>query len=332
MTVASDLVRFLMQLFGDREATQEFLANPERVLEDHGLGAVCSADVDAAMPVVLDYAPVTVNASRLDRDYNTGGNGAATGPGASGGIAYTPPPAGGGDGGGDPGHEDNAHAIQQLQRIVNNYSYTSTVDDRDTITDQSVNQNIWADGDIEQWFDNDSVVASGAHAIAAGDDVDIDIDVDADHSIDVEDSYNQDDSSDNSIHAGSDVNIGTGETVIDDSFNTDVDIDADLDAVGNTEDNPTNIDLASGNDNSSDDAFNETDIDAELTNAGNPDYSDVTLDDVGNETTILDNVGHEDTELEDFGNGNSHDAPLTVGDLEDNNFAAAGDDAAVDDS
>jgi hypothetical protein len=331
MTVASDLVRFLMQLFGDREATQEFLANPERVLEDHGLGAVCSADVDAAMPVVLDYAPVTVDASRLDRDYNTGGNGAATGSIGSGGIAYTPPPAGGGDGGGDPGHEDNAHAIQQLQRIVNNYSYTSTVDDRDTISDQSVNQNVWADGDIEQWFDNDSVVASGDHAVAAGGDVDIDVD----HSMSIVDSYNQDDSTDNSIHAGSDVNIGTAETDIDDSFNTEVDIDADLDNVGTTEDNPTNIDvLDSGTDDSIDDSFNETetDIDAELANAGNTDYSEVTLDDVGNGTTSLDNVGNEDTEPEDFGNDSSHDVSLIVGDVEDNNFAAAGDDAVVDDS
>jgi hypothetical protein len=331
MTVASDLVRFLMQLFGDREATEEFLANPERVLEDHGLGAVSAADVDAAMPVVLDYAPVTVDASRLDRDYNTGGNGAAAGPSGSGGIAYTPPPAGGGDGGGDPGHEDNAHAIQQLQRIVNNYSYTSTVDDQDTITDQSVNQNIWADGDIEQWFDNDSAVASGDHAIAAGDASDVDVD----HSINIEDSYNQDDPTDNSIHAGSDVNIGTGETVIDDSFNTDVDIDADLDNVGNTADNSTNIDvLDSGHDNSIDDSFNETetDINAELTNAGYTDYSAVTLDGVGNETTSPDNVGNEDTEPEEFGNDSSHDELLIVGGLEDNNFAAAGDDAAIDDS
>ena len=303
MTVASDLVRFLMQLFGDRQATQEFLAHPERVLEDHGLGAVCSADVDAAMPVVLDYAPVTVNASRFDREYNTGGHGGAIGHHGGGAIAYTPPPASSGDGGGHPGHEDNAHAIQQLQRVVNNYSYTSTVDDRDAITDQPVNQNVWADGDIEQWFDNDSVVASGDRAFAAGD--------------------------------GADVNHSNN---IEDSYNTDVDIDADLENVGNTdnrEDNSTNIDVRdSGNDNSIDDSFNETesDIYAELTNVGNTDNSEVSLDNVGNETIGLDNVGNGNAELDNVGNDDSQDDSLIVSDLEDTNFAAAEDNAVIEDS
>ncbi len=97
------------------------------------------------------------------------------------------------------------------------------MDDRDTITDQSVNQNIWAEGDVEQWFDNDSVVASGDRAVAAGDDVDIE------DSNNVEDSYNTDNSNDsstdNSVEAGRDANVDNEETNIEDSFNTDVDID-----------------------------------------------------------------------------------------------------------
>ena len=125
MTLANDLVQFLMSLFGDRQAAQEFLDDPERVLEDHGLGGVCSADVDAAMPVVLDYAPITVNASRFDREYSTGGNSADTGHNGGGGGAVTPPPAGGDNGGHhDHDHDDHGHAIQQLHHIVNNYSYT----------------------------------------------------------------------------------------------------------------------------------------------------------------------------------------------------------------
>jgi hypothetical protein len=333
MTIASDLVRFLMQLFGDRQATQEFLENPERVLEDHGLGGVCSADVDAAMPVVLDYAPVTVNASRFDREYNTGGTGPVT-INTGGGIAYTPPPpAVSGDGGGHHGDEDHSHAVQQLQRIVNNYSYTSTVDDRDSTTDLSVNQNIWADGDVEQWFDNDYVVASGDRAIAAGDDADID------DSNNVEDSYDRDESTDNSILAAGDVNIGNEETDFDGSFNTDLDIDADLDNVGNTdnrEDNSTTIDVRdSGNDNSIDDSFDtetDVDIDADLENVGNTDTSEVILDNVGNETVSLDNVGSGNTDMENFGNGYSHDESLTLGDIEDNNFAVAEEEATIEDS
>ena len=82
------------------------------------------------------------------------------------------------------------------------------MDDRDNIVDQSVNQNIWADGDVKQWFDNDSVIASGDRSIAAGDDADVD------DSNNIEDSYNDnsdnstDNSTDNSIRAGGDVNIG----------------------------------------------------------------------------------------------------------------------------
>ena len=66
-TLANDLVQFLMSLFGNQQAAQEFLDDPERALDDAGLGGVCSADVDAAMPVMLDFAPITVNASSFDR-------------------------------------------------------------------------------------------------------------------------------------------------------------------------------------------------------------------------------------------------------------------------
>lgn len=243
-TLANDLVLFLMSLFGNQEAAKEFLDDPERSLEHAGLGGVCSADVDAALPVVLDYAPITVNASSFDRSYNTGGNGAATGLG--GAVAVTPPPAGGGNG-------EHAHAVQQLQNVVNNYSYTSTVDDRDTITDQSVNQNIWADGDVTQWFDNDSVVASGDRAVAAGDDVDMD------DSNNIEDSYNTDNSNDsstdNSVNAGRDAEVGNTDTDIDDSFNTDLDVDVD--------------DSFNDNSDNSVDNSEETDVDVEVEDVGN---------------------------------------------------------------
>ncbi|WP_411374240.1 IniB N-terminal domain-containing protein [Arthrobacter sp. MPF02] len=299
MTLANDLVQFLMHLFGDRQAAQDFLDNPEKVLEDHGLGKVCSADVDAAMPVVLDYAPVTINASRFDREYNTGGNDARTDHNGGGGGSTGGGNHGGGHhhgGGRDNDHDDHAHAVQQLHHVVNNYSYTSTVDDRDTIVDQSVNQNIWADGDVEQWFDNDSVVASGDRAVAAGDDAYVK------DSNNIEDSYNTDNSTDNSIDnsvtAGRDANIGNEETNIDDSFNTDVDIDADIDDSFNEDsqndnsdhsDNSTNIDVRdSGNDNSINDSFN--------------DEIDNSINDSGNTEVDLDNVGNTDNSINDSGN------------------------------
>jgi hypothetical protein len=293
MTLANDLVQFLMQLFGDREAAQDFLDDPERVLEENGLGGVCSADVDAAMPVVLDYAPVTINASRFDREYNTGGNSASTDHNG-GGAGYTPPPSGGG------GHHDNddhGHAVQQLHHVVNHYSYTSTytstVDDRDTITDQSVNQNIWADGDVEQWFDNDSVVASGDRAIAAGDDNDVD------DSNNIEDSYNSDDSidnsTDNSVNAGRDASVG----------NTDLDVDID-ESFNDDSDNSTN-DSNNNNSDNSDNSDNSVDV----SDSGNDNSTntDVDVDVVDSFQDNSDNSTDNSLEIEDSFQDNSDTPP-----------------------
>ncbi|WP_018768888.1 IniB N-terminal domain-containing protein [Arthrobacter sp. 162MFSha1.1] len=264
-TLANDLVQFLMHLFGSRKAIQAFLDNPEKTLAEHGLGNVCLADVDAAMPVVLDYAPITVNASSFEREYNTGGSSAWAGAGASAGSVSAGSVGGAtaihaGSQGmvhGIPNYDqdDHAHAVQQLHNVINHFSYTTsttTVDDRDTMTDQSVNQNIWAHGDVEQWFDNDAVVATGDRAVAAGDDADLR------DSNNIRDSYNTDhsadNSTDNSIHAGGDVGIGNEETDISDSFNTDVGLDVD----DSFNDNSDNSDYSDHSDHS---VSTDTDLD-----------------------------------------------------------------------
>jgi hypothetical protein len=107
------------------------------------------------MPVVLDYAPLSVTASAADRDFNPG---AGVGTGHAGGGG-SPLPA---------GHDDHGQAVEQLTHVVANYSYSSTPDDRGALPDQSPALNIWADGDVEQWFDNDSVPEFGDPAISAG--------------------------------------------------------------------------------------------------------------------------------------------------------------------
>lgn len=246
-TLANDLVQFLMHLFGNRKAIQAFLDDPERALSEHGLGNVCLADVDAAMPVVLDYAPITVNAPSFEREYNTGAGNVWAGAGASAGHAVDATAVhsgsqGAAHAGRNYDQDDHAHAVQQLHHVVNHFSYTTSttmVDDRDTVTDQSVSQNIWADGDVEQWFDNHAVVAAGDHAVAAGDDADLQ------DSNNIRDSYNTDrstdESTDNSIHAGGDVNIGNEETDIADSYNTDLDLDVD-DSFNDNSDNSDNSD------------------------------------------------------------------------------------------
>lgn len=74
-----------------------------------------------------------------------------------------------------------------------------------TILDQSVNQNIAGDGDVDQSFANSSVAASGEGSIAAGGSVDWD--------------YSVDESTD--FTAGGDINIGNETTIttITDSMN-----------------------------------------------------------------------------------------------------------------
>ena len=156
MTVAKDVVQFLMDIFGDRQAAQNFLTDPEGVLESQGLAGVRSADVDAAMPVVLDYAPLRVNATNVDGDFHPAGTNAGTGH------------VGGGWTQGGAGHDDHEHAVEQLTHVVANYSYPSTTEDRDSATDHSPTHNVWADGDVEQWFDNDSVGFPGDPAGGTG--------------------------------------------------------------------------------------------------------------------------------------------------------------------
>lgn len=74
-----------------------------------------------------------------------------------------------------------------------------------TILDQSVNQNIAADGDVDQFFGNSAVSASGEGSIAAGGSVDWDYSVDQS----------------TNITAGGDINIGNETTVttVVDSYN-----------------------------------------------------------------------------------------------------------------
>ncbi|MEV7631579.1 IniB N-terminal domain-containing protein [Microbacterium sp. NPDC089318] len=146
-TIADALMAFIMSLLRDPEAVDEFVAAPQAVLADNGLQDVCMADLAAVRPVIVDHPSVVHHTS-----------------------PPPPPPPG------DPSAEGVA---RELVRMVQ--QYTTTIDARSTILDQSVNQNIWTEGgDVTQLFDQEAVVASGDGAVAAGDDVavvDSDVDV-----------------------------------------------------------------------------------------------------------------------------------------------------------
>ena len=146
-TIADALVAFILSLLRDPDAAEGFVASPETALARNGLEDVCMADVAAVRPVIIDH-PHVINQT-----------------------SPPPPPS--------PAEHSGDVAVREIVRMIQ--QYTTNIDARSTILDQSVNQNIWTEGgDVTQVFDQDAVVASGDNAVAAGGDatvVDSDVDV-----------------------------------------------------------------------------------------------------------------------------------------------------------
>jgi hypothetical protein len=179
--VASSLLDFILNLLKDPEAAQAFMDDPQAALEDAGLEDITSVDLDDIMPVVLDQSSVEVDSSS-SKTYDTGGNtggatlsGSSTASHSAGGASTSAAPvvvgSSGGSGSSGAGSDldatDDDGVVPALQNLIANYTYnTSIVDDRDIIVDSSVNQNIWASGDVDQMFDIAPVVANGG--VAAG--------------------------------------------------------------------------------------------------------------------------------------------------------------------
>jgi hypothetical protein len=142
------LLEFLRSLIFDDEARQEFADDPEGALDKAGLDHLSAEDVQDALLLMQEDN----QDADFSRNYDTGDNEIH--------IA-APQPVAHHDGG-------DESAVEYINRyITNNY-----IDDRDTIVDNSVNQQIDTDGgDFDQDIDIDSTVASGDGAVAAGDDI-----------------------------------------------------------------------------------------------------------------------------------------------------------------
>jgi hypothetical protein len=142
------LLEFLRNLIWNDDAREEFADDPEKALDEAGLGHLSADDVHDALLLMQEDN----QDADFSRNYDTGGNDIH--------IA-APEPVHHGDG-------DSESAVEYINRyITNNY-----VDDRDTIIDNSVNQQIdTGGGDFDQDIDIDSVVASGDGSVAAGDDI-----------------------------------------------------------------------------------------------------------------------------------------------------------------
>jgi hypothetical protein len=205
-TIADALIEFILSLLHDPAAAEEFNDDPETVLARNGLSNACVEDVRAVAPVIVDRPDVHTN-------------------------PMPPPPR-------PPGPPS---VEKEIMNISNNF----TIDNRSSIVDQSVNQNIWTEGgDVNQLFDQEAVVNMGDNGAAAGEDADVD-------------------NSETDISTG-DIAIGNEDTTTtitdsfdDESTNTEVEVEAEVDESFNDE--STNVDVAV------DDSFqyeSDTDIDS----------------------------------------------------------------------
>ena len=149
-TIAEALIEFILSLLRDPSAAQVFAEAPERALADRGLSDVRVEDVRAVVPVIVERAEVELRpATPLPPVvYHT----VAPQPVVQARVAPAPEPP---------------PVVKEILNVTNSFH----IDNRSTIIDQSVNQSIWAEGDVTQIFDQEAIVAAGDTSVAAGDDV-----------------------------------------------------------------------------------------------------------------------------------------------------------------
>jgi hypothetical protein len=244
------LLEFLRNLLSNDDAREDFAENPDKALDDAGLGSLSGDDVHDALVLMQEDN----QEASFDRNYDTGGNEI---------NVAAPEPVNHDDGG------DSESAVEYINRyITNNYT-----DDRDTITDNSTNQQIdTGGGDFDQDIDVDSTVASGDGAVAAGDDIedseivsgngntvgDGNIDGDGNVTGDGNDVVNGDgnttsfgDGDATSTEIDGDVSVGDGGSFA-------VGGDSEVDNSDNSEDNSVEDSFNDNSENSVEDSFNDS--------------------------------------------------------------------------
>jgi hypothetical protein len=153
MTTSTSLLDLLLNLIRDPEAMAAFKDDPDGFLAS--CGDISPDDVHDALVLLNDNQDAD-----FDREHNTGA-------GHSGGhhVQVPPPPA-------VPEKHEGESDHEATVRYLNTYITNNYVDDRDTIIDNSVNQQIdTGGGDFDQEIDIDSTAATGDGAVAAGDDI-----------------------------------------------------------------------------------------------------------------------------------------------------------------
>ena len=236
-TIAEALIEFILSLLRDPQLAADFEADPDKVLARAGLADICATDVRQVLPVVVDRPDVVVKPVPVIV------------PNPVPVIVPKPVPA---------KPVKDPEVVKYLQTVANNYH----IDNRSTIVDQSVNQNIWAEGDVTQVFDQEAVLAVGDQSIAAGnnallDQSSTDVSVgdvaigNTDTDVAISDSFN-----DSSTNVDATVDADVAESFNDSSTTTTVDADV-TDSFNDTESTTveSKVEVV--------DSFNDTTIEAD---------------------------------------------------------------------
>jgi hypothetical protein len=298
MTASTSLIEMILKLLQNPSELAAFQQDPSAYLDACGAGDVTPADIHDALVLADDQD------GDFSRHYDTGGNHIQLPP-----APPAPHP--------HPGESEHEAAVRYLNTYVtNNY-----VDDRDTIVDNSVNQQVDTHGgDFDQDIDVHSTVASGDGAVAAGGDIrDSTITTGDDNQVgdgnvkgdgNVVGDDNQAVTGDHnttsfgsgnatSTEVGGDVNVGDGGAFASGGSASVDNSDNSLHDVGNTDiDASINDSFQDSSDHSVHDSGNAT-LDASVNDSGNDnsqtDVADSFNDESDNSTTTdnhLDHVGN----------------------------------------
>src|SRR4051794_5701821 len=161
MAETLSLLEFIQKLFSNEDGVRDlFRENPDQTLADNGLGDLTEDDVQDAL-VLVDDSQTT----DFSRNYDTGGN-SIDFSGSNIGSRNSFDNDNGRDNDDDGDRGGHQAAVEHLSRFITN----NFVDDRDTVVDNSINQDIDNRGGIfDQDIDVDSNVASGDGSVAADD-------------------------------------------------------------------------------------------------------------------------------------------------------------------
>lgn len=152
----NSLLDWILDILRDSDHRNAFQHDPEGYANHHGFGDLSSADVHDALWLIADNQSASFDHHDRGRDHDRDHNDRDH----NGGHHYPPPHH----------YNHNEHAGHYLNNYIsNNYRF---IDDRDTNLDSSIHQRVDTHGgDFDQHIDNDPVIASGDHSVAAHGDI-----------------------------------------------------------------------------------------------------------------------------------------------------------------